>query len=140
MPYPLEILSDALHPDLINSLDEKMLEQGFAASKQFGLTRSFYHIRLLQLFSSLDSNQRANYFVGSVIYDDIQALLKSIDQIDEIEWIIVGGTDPLRKVFTHLLNYLNKDWKIIEATDEQVEYSLVYGAQEIGSRSVTTLI
>lgn len=132
------ILSDALSQDLINCIDEKMLEQGFTASKQFGLTRSFYHIRLLQLFSSLDANQRANYFVGSVIYEDIQALLKSIDRFEKMEWIIVGGTNPLRKVFTHLLKCLDYDWKIIEATNEQVEYSLVYGAQEIGSRSIRT--
>jgi 2-dehydro-3-deoxygalactonokinase len=125
------ILSDSLNSGLIGSIDEKMLESGYEAAKQHGLTRSFYHIRLLDLFSKLDENQRANYFVGAVIYNDLQALSLSMEEIDEIDWVIVGGSNPLRKVFTHLLRYMNPKWTIIEACDQQVEYSLVYGATEI---------
>lgn len=125
------ILSDSLGKNLIESIDEEMLEKGYEAAKKFGLTRSFYHIRLLQMFSSLNGNQRANYFVGSVIYNDIQTLLSSVSDIEEMEWIVVGGSDPLRKVFTHLLLQLNRNWRLIEANDNQVEYSLVIGAQEI---------
>lgn len=133
------ILSGSLEQNLIENIDPEMLERGYEAAKQYGLTRSFYHIRLLQLFSNLDANQRANYFVGSVIYDDIQTLLRSVDDFEEMKWIVVGGTDPLRKVFTHLLRRLNKNWEIIEANDHQVEYSLVFGAQAIANKCVSPL-
>jgi 2-dehydro-3-deoxygalactonokinase len=125
------ILSNSLNSSLIGSIDEKMLESGYEAAKQHGLTRSFYHIRLLDLFSKMDENQRANYFAGAVIYDDLQALSQSMKDIAEIAWMIVGGSNPLRKVFTHLLRYMNPKWTILEACDQQVEYSLVYGATEI---------
>nr|WP_243450136.1 2-dehydro-3-deoxygalactonokinase [Neobacillus terrae] len=125
------ILSDSLDTRLIVEIDQKMLEYGYEAAKQYGLTRSFYHIRLLDLFTELDENQRANYFAGSVIYNDLQALSQSAKEIDEIDWLIVGGSNPLRKAFTHLLRYMNHKWKIIEAEDQQVEYSLVFGATEI---------
>ncbi|EKN69060.1 putative 2-dehydro-3-deoxygalactonokinase protein [Neobacillus bataviensis LMG 21833] len=125
------ILSDSLGSSLIKSIDQKMLECGFEAAKQYGLTRSFYHIRLLDLFSDLDANQRANYFAGSVIYSDLQALSQSEEGMGEIEWMIVGGSDPLRKAFSHLLSYMNKKWDVMEATDQQVEDSLVFGASEI---------
>ena len=125
------ILSDSLDSILIESIDQKMLECGFEAAKQHGLTRSFYHIRLLDLFTDRDANQRANYFVGSVIYNDLQALFQSIEEMEAIKWIIVGGADPLRKAFTHLLRYMNKKWEIIEAGDHHVENSLVFGALEI---------
>jgi 2-dehydro-3-deoxygalactonokinase len=125
------ILSDSLDSSLIGKIDVKMLESGYEAAKQHGLTRSFYHIRLLDLFSELEENQRANYLAGSVIYNDLQALSQSMKDMDEIEWVIVGGSNPLRKAFTHLLRYMNQKWMIIEAEDQQVEYSLVYGATEI---------
>jgi 2-dehydro-3-deoxygalactonokinase len=125
------ILSDSLNYGLIGSIDEKMLESGYKAAKHHGLTRSFYHIRLLDLFSELDENQRANYFAGSVIYNDLQALSRSMEEMNEIDWVIVGGSNPLRKAFAHLLRYMNKKWQILEACDKQVEYSLVYGATEI---------
>lgn len=125
------ILSDSLDSRLIGNIDEKLLVSGYEAAKQHGLTRSFYHIRLLDLFSELEENQRANYFAGAVIYNDLQALSKSMKDIDEIEWVIVGGSNPLRKAFTHLLRYMSNKWNIIEAEDQQVEYSLVYGATEI---------
>lgn len=128
------ILSDSLDQQLIEDINVEMLEKGYAAAKQYGLTRSFYHIRLLQLFSKLDANQRANYFVGAVIYDDIQTLLHSIADIGEMEWIVVGGADPLKKVFTHLLKHLKNDWRIIEANNQQVEHSLVFGAQEVANK------
>ncbi|MEH7251859.1 2-dehydro-3-deoxygalactonokinase [Neobacillus niacini] len=125
------ILSDSLDSSLIENIDAKMLECGYEAAKQHGLTRSFYHIRLLDLFTDLDENQRANYFTGSVIYNDLQALSQSLEEIGEIDWMIVGGSNPLRKAFTHLLRYMNNNWKIIEAEDQQVELSLVFGATDI---------
>lgn len=125
------ILSDSMNSSLIENIDEKMLESGYEAAKQLGLTRSFYHIRLLDLFSDLDENQRANYFAGSVIYNDLQALSQSLEDIDEVDWMIIGGANPLRKAFTHLIRYMNNKWNIFEACDQQVELSLVFGATDI---------
>lgn len=128
------ILSDSISPKLVQSVDKDMLIKGFEAAKKYGLTRSFYHIRLLQLFADLTDNERANYFVGSVIYDDIQALLGSVEGIGDVEWIVVGGTNPLRQSFAYLLNQMSTKWSVIEADDLQVEYSLVIGAQEIAKK------
>ncbi|MEH7239329.1 2-dehydro-3-deoxygalactonokinase [Bacillus sp. JJ1562] len=123
------ILSNSLDSCLIKEVDQKMLTYGFEAAKQYGLTRSFYHIRLLDLFAKCNANQRANYLAGSVIFNDLQAL--SGFALNEIKWVIVGGISPLRKAFTHLLTYINQGWKMIEADDQQVENSLMVGAMEI---------
>jgi 2-dehydro-3-deoxygalactonokinase len=128
------ILSNSLHLHLIESLDQRMLQEGYNATKKLGLTRGLYQVRLLQLFSDCDANDRANFLVGAVLYNDIQALLHSTNNLQGFNWIIVGGSYPLRKAFVQLLGYTNSEWNIIEATDEQVDYSLVYGAQEIASR------
>ncbi|MFD1206219.1 2-dehydro-3-deoxygalactonokinase [Sporosarcina contaminans] len=128
------ILSDSLSPNLVQEIDEAMLLKGFEAAKSYGLTRSFYHIRLLQLFENLTENERANYFVGSVIYNDIQSLFGSIEAIEDFDWIVIGGTNPLKRSFAYLLNQMREKWKVIEANDLQVENSLVIGAQEIANK------
>lgn len=121
------ILSSSLDMQLIESIDADMLLEGYRSAAQVGFTRSLYQVRLIQLFSESDSNKRANFLVGAVLYNDIQSLIHSID-LQDVNWMIIGGSSPLRKAFVHLLQYTNKDWKVIEATDKQVEDSLVYGA------------
>lgn len=128
------ILSDSLGENLIEQVDYDMLERGFEAARRQGLTRSFYHVRLLHLFTDLTPNQRANYLVGAVIYNDLQALFHSINEDNEWNWVIVGGSNPLRSAFAHLVNYSNRGWTILEATDSQVENSLVLGAIAIVSK------
>ncbi|RWR12149.1 2-dehydro-3-deoxygalactonokinase [Siminovitchia fortis] len=128
------ILSDSLNSSLIESIDEEILLKGFEAARTYGLTRSFYHIRLLQLFSNLDENACANYFVGAVLAADIQSLLATIPDVNKVNWIAVGGNNPLRQAFVFLLGFSGPEWSVIEATDQQVEYSMVYGAQEIAGK------
>ncbi|GKV64835.1 MULTISPECIES: 2-dehydro-3-deoxygalactonokinase [unclassified Sporosarcina] len=126
------ILSDSISPELVQSIDESMLLKGFNAAETYGLTRSFYHIRLLELFADSSDNQRANYYAGAVIHEDLKSLLSHASQ--DIEWVVVGGSDPLRSLFTVLLKHVGKRWNVIEASDSQVEYSLVLGAQEVAKR------
>ncbi|WOV88092.1 2-dehydro-3-deoxygalactonokinase [Sporosarcina oncorhynchi] len=128
------ILSDSLSDSLIREVDKKFLLKGYEAAKVHGLTRSFYHIRLLQLFTDLNENERANYFVGSVIYDDIQSLRSSLKEMKDIKWIVVGGTNPLKSAFAYLLKEADENWQVIEADDGQVEYSVVIGALEVAKR------
>lgn len=126
------ILSDSISPELVKSVDENMLLKGFNAAETHGLTRSFYHIRLLELFADASDNQRANYYAGAVIHEDLKSLLRHVSQ--DIEWVVVGGSDPLRSLFAVLLKHVSGKWNVIEASDSQVEYSLVLGAQEVAKR------
>lgn len=125
------ILSESIDSQLINSIDKRYLLEGYNAAKTYGLTRSFYHVRLLQKFTELSQNKRANYYVGSVIYSDIQSLLSTLSNIKDIDWVAIGGSNPLKHAFTYLLSESNYDWNVIEATNEQVEYSVVTGALEV---------
>ncbi|WP_181350680.1 2-dehydro-3-deoxygalactonokinase [Thalassobacillus sp. CUG 92003] len=126
------IIADSLDGHLISAIDQERLIEGYEAAKRVGITRAFYHIRLLHLFSQLDANARANYYAGVVLYYDLEALMNKTSQ-GRMEWIIVGGSDPLRSAFVHLLNHANKGWRIIEADDHQVEMASVHGACDIGN-------
>ncbi|MFC0471770.1 2-dehydro-3-deoxygalactonokinase [Halalkalibacter kiskunsagensis] len=128
------ILSSSLNEKLVETIDTPHLLAGFHAAKREGLTRSFFHIRLLQLYSELDDNARANYFVGAVLQSDLQALDSYLEHAGKFEWMIVGGSNPLRSAFVHLLSDQYENVNIMEANDEQVEHALVSGAIEVGSQ------
>jgi 2-dehydro-3-deoxygalactonokinase len=125
------ILADSLDEGLVQIIDYEMLEQGFNATLETGLTRSLFHIRLLQMFSNVDSNARANYFVGAMIASDLHVLEKASDNFNDINWIVVGGSNPLRRSFTFLLRKRTPNIHVIEADDDQVELSTVLGAKKI---------
>lgn len=125
------ILSDSLNEKLVDEVDKDYLIKGYLAARKVGVTRSLYHIRLLQLFSELTENERANYYAGVILYSDMEALEQMLEE-DEVSWIMVGGSDPLRSLFYHLLNYVTEEAEIQLADDAQVEMATVYGALEVG--------
>lgn len=126
------ILSSSLHDEIINVVDEKRMYQGFKATEKYGLTRSFYHIRLLQMFSELTDNELANYYVGSILYSDLKSLQSTISESD-IKWIIVGGAEPLRSSFTFLVDRMYSNLNIIKPNDEQIEKAIVLGPKIISA-------
>ncbi|WP_161993071.1 MULTISPECIES: 2-dehydro-3-deoxygalactonokinase [Sediminibacillus] len=127
------ILAGSLDSQLIKTVDAEALEKGFQAASTYGLTRSLYQVRLLDLFSEWTINQRANYLVGAVLYEDMKSLQTIVLEKSQLDWVIVGGSDPLRKAFSQLLNTHFTDWHVMEATDEQVDRSSVLGAWEVAS-------
>jgi len=124
------ILSSSLSKDLVKTTDYEALMEGFHASRNSGLVRALYQVRLLQLFAKMDENQRANFFVGAVLGSDLQAMGTLFEEI-EPDWIVVGGSNPLREAFVYLLHYLQYP-NVIEASDEQVKMSTIIGAAAIG--------
>lgn len=133
------ILSKSLEKSLIKEMDIRMLKKGYESAHKYGLTRTLYHIRLIDLFSDVDDNARANYFVGAVIHDDIKALMQSIDE-KYIKWVIVGGSNPLRQAFVYLFKVSSLGGEVMEATDEQVEHSFIEGAQDIATEYISLYV
>ncbi|SDK02305.1 2-dehydro-3-deoxygalactonokinase [Sediminibacillus albus] len=127
------ILSSSLSDQLIEQVDPAKLQAGYRAAEKNGLTRSLYHIRLFDLFSEWSRNERANYFVGAVLHEDLEALRRITKLGAEPDWVIVGGSNPLRQAFVQMLKTIFPDWKVYEATDKQVDKAPVLGAWEIGS-------
>jgi 2-dehydro-3-deoxygalactonokinase len=79
----------------------------------------------------MNDNQRANYFVGAVIASDIHSIQKS-NRFEDLNWVVIGGANPLRKAFVEIFSYMELSDMVIEATDEQVELSTVIGSKAIG--------
>ncbi|MEB3102464.1 2-dehydro-3-deoxygalactonokinase [Ferviditalea candida] len=126
------ILAKSLEKQLIGQVEKEALMNGFSWGQRAGLSRSLFHIRLLDLFSDMTRNQRANYMTGSVIASDLQAMEEFLrmQSSPKLDWIVIGGSNPLRKAFAYLLETTNFAG-VVEATDEQVELSTVIGSIKI---------
>lgn len=118
---------------LIDAIDKEALLKGFDSARRFGLSRSFYHIRLLQIFNKMNENQRANYFVGSILASDVRTFLQL--QVKNLNWVVIGGSDPLRKAFGYVFKHIKIN-NVIEASRRQVELSTVIGSMEIAKASL----
>jgi 2-dehydro-3-deoxygalactonokinase len=79
----------------------------------------------------MNRNQRANFYVGAVLASDIATFQRLYDETGP-DWIVVGGSEPLRGAFACLLKDLRCP-NVIEASEEQVMKSAVIGAIEVGN-------
>lgn len=121
------ILSSSLEDGLIDTLETDHLEKGYKKTQTEGLTRSLFGVRLLDMYTNTTGNQRANYLLGAIYHEDIQALKFYTDGLD-LDWLIVGGSEILKDSMTHLLSLEFTDQTIIKATEEVVEQSYITGS------------
>ncbi|MFC3419088.1 2-dehydro-3-deoxygalactonokinase [Salinicoccus hispanicus] len=121
------ILSSSLEDGLIDTLEMDHLENGYFKTKEEGLTRSLFGVRLLDMYTNISGNQRANYLLGAIYHEDVQALKFYTDGLD-LDWFIVGGSEILKDSMSHLLSLEFSDKKIIKATQEVVEQSYIIGS------------
>lgn len=124
------ILSSSLSNEMIAEVDEDRLYQGYKAAEKYGLTRSFYHVRLLQTFSNMTNNELANYYVGAVLQSDLKSLDSTVGESD-LKWIIVGGSEALKNAFSYLVKKIYPNLSIITPSEEQIERANVLGQRTI---------
>src|ERR1035437_8830073 len=65
------ILAGALGRSFAQEFDELMLLEGARCAKRVGLGRACFSVRILELFSATNANQRANFLLGAVLATDL---------------------------------------------------------------------
>ncbi|WP_392561985.1 2-dehydro-3-deoxygalactonokinase [Orbus sturtevantii] len=71
------LLANSLNHQFASSIEEEYLLKGAQYCQKVGITRSCFSIRILDLFSQLTINQKANFLLGIVLYCDLQAIKHS---------------------------------------------------------------
>lgn len=71
------ILANALHNSFADEICEAMLLKGAELSRKVGLGRTCFSIRILDLFTELSVNDKANVLLGAVLGADILAAKQS---------------------------------------------------------------
>ncbi len=98
----------------LSQIDEEFLLKGFQTARQWGITRSFFLIRLLDLMSETTPDQRKSFMWGAIVGTDLLALerdprfLRLTEKEEGKVRIFIGGGDPLRTIFGKILESWSK--------------------------------
>lgn len=100
------LVADALEGDFCDDIDEPMLLRGAAMSRRVGLSRVCFSIRIMDMFTDLSRNQRANVLLGAVLDADIQAIKHSAALGARGDTrIIIYGKEALRRGLAALIRH-----------------------------------
>lgn len=124
------ILSNILGGDLEYKVNKEFILKGYDSTCKYGLTRSFYNVRLMDMFTESSKEEKINYYMGAIMYDDIKAIEKLVN-LDEIKWIVISGNNSLKEIFEMLLKDKFSDIQIDTVNSLDIENSLVKGAISI---------
>ncbi len=119
------ILASSLKHRMTDSIDAPVLLDGAKSCQDVGLARSCFSVRILDMFGDLTDNQKANFLLGAVLHDDIQAIKnsKALNITSDIT-LVVCGKKILKEALITLIK--NDNWftgEIIIMPDNQASLS-----------------
>ena len=116
------ILAGALGRSFAQEFDEPSLLEGARCAKRVGLGRACFSVRILELFSATNANQRANFLLGAVLATDLMALKNS----SALRWIpdtpiVITGRRVIRQALQTLVHDDSSFQGEIIAIDDQLD-------------------
>lgn len=121
------ILASSLPSPMPKAYDMTYVKMGYEAALRQGMSAAVFRVRLSDLFSDESADQRASYLVGAVFAEEIRLIASYADGV----LVLVGGSDPLRSVFSSLLRlYGVRD--VRTACDEDSDMASGIGALLVG--------
>jgi 2-dehydro-3-deoxygalactonokinase len=102
------IIADAVGRSFVETgtYDKHMLLMGYESAKKCGIGRACFSGRIMNQFVTKDTQKIANFILGAVLQNDIQAIKNSgAVQAGPETSIIVAGKNPLRQAFIDILKH-----------------------------------
>lgn len=118
------ILRTALYEVFPKRLDEECLTDGFRSCAAHGINKSLFEVRIRQKFSEQTPEQLFAFLCGVCLHGDIAPILQASHGAP----IYVGGSDPFRSAYIHLLRINGAD-QVFEIPDSIAEHAAAYGAE-----------
>lgn len=98
------ILAETVAEEFTDSLDEKALKLGAQTCAVKGLGQTSFSVRLLGMYTKYSRNQLANYLLGAVLENDIQAIKNATAfKVEQDDSFIILGKPALRGALKILL-------------------------------------
>lgn len=124
------MLKKTLPSPVIRKIMPDKLIAGFDYAQKHGMSPSLIKARTVRTMRGWNEDEAANFFIGIILVDDI---LSSARLYSKGKKFVVGGGDPLRKIFCILLERAGVD-EIIEIDDDLGRLSPNFGAMEVYSK------
>jgi 2-dehydro-3-deoxygalactonokinase len=126
------LLAASLPDDLPDLPDPAALAAGARLVERDGLGRAAFLVRVAALTEALDSRERAAFWVGAVVADDVARLARhAILRGSPPVW--VGGRQPLRDLYATLLGRRHAA-PVVAIDDEPAELASALGALAVARR------
>jgi 2-dehydro-3-deoxygalactonokinase len=130
------LIAASLPAMLPDRLDADAAEAGARAARAQGLERAAFLVRLSALRKLMSPEQRAAFWIGAVVADDVGHLLRH-SILAKGRPVFVGGREPLRTWYARWLGRLH-DGQVSSLDDEQAEAASAIGALAVASRQRVT--
>lgn len=114
------ILKDAV--DLsVTELDSEYLLQGYQCCERQGINKALFKVRLLKTQFGRSKEQIYSYFMGIVLHDEIEEVLRL-----NVEKIVIGGRKQIKEALQSLITALSGK-EVLCITDEEAEHANIRG-------------
>ncbi len=98
------ILANALNSSFVKKINEEMIIAGADYSKNVGLNRTCFTVRILDQFTDHSTDDKANFLLGAVLENDLFALKNSRAlKFNTGQPVIIGGSEAFKRAFEILL-------------------------------------
>lgn len=111
--------------DLLAEAEEKSMLIGFECAKEKGLSAALFKCRILQSIYKKNKNEIYGFFMGAVLSDEVEQILRSMP-----EKIVIGGQRNIKTAMAALLKTVS-DFSVEIVSDEDAENAASLGAVEI---------
>lgn len=114
------ILKDAV--DLtVAQLDVDYLMEGYGCCESSGMNKALFKVRLLKTQFQTTREQRYSYFMGIVLHDEIEEVLRY-----DVNKIVIGGRKQIKEALKAVIEKVS-DKEVVCIADEKVEKANILG-------------
>lgn len=98
------LMKHTLPSPVIREIIPEKLLLGYDFCAAHGVSSAMFKTRMVQVWGGYTADEAANYFVGTVLHDNVAAIA---DRYASNNPVVIGGGDPLRSIFRLLLEHAN---------------------------------
>lgn len=123
------IIASSLEHSFASDFSRKMVIEGYRNGKKVGLSRTIFSVRILDQFTNLSINDKANFLLGAVLSTDLKAIKNSRAlEVSPESNVIVAGKDILKHSFKAIIEE-DGYFKNVKVINSQQMYDLAgFGA------------
>lgn len=126
------IIANAVDKSYASTLLPDRVIQGYQHAKQSGLSRAAFSIRVLDQFSELSLNEKANILMGVIFAEDLRAILNHevISASQQIP-VFIAGKEIVRDTLALLFSVEKYKGEVIPVDSQTMNHLAGYGVLRI---------
>lgn len=129
------IIAGSLEHSLASEFNHKMVVEGYRNGSKCGLNRTIFSVRIIDQFTNLSANDKANFLLGTVLSDDLKAIKNSSAlEISSESNVIIAGKYILKNSFKAIIEEDRYFENVEVVSNEQMENLAGFGVLSIASK------